>query len=70
MSVSETQPLSVLQAMASQKPILLLRASYTRDAPFRELSTITSTNGAYRFTDDGAQTGGMGAARFYRILKP
>jgi len=44
LSTSETQPLSVLQAMAAQKPILLLRASYTLDTPFSELPTITSTS--------------------------
>ena len=43
-SVSETQPLSVLQAMAAQKPILLLRASYTLDTPFSKLATIASTS--------------------------
>jgi glycosyltransferase involved in cell wall biosynthesis len=43
-STSETQPLSVLQAMAARKPILLSRASYTKDSPFSELPTIGSND--------------------------
>jgi hypothetical protein len=28
---------------------------------------ITSTNGAFDFTDDGLQSGGLTGARFYRV---
>ena len=44
LSTSETQSLSVSQAMAARKPILLLRASYTQTMPFNELPTIASTS--------------------------
>jgi glycosyltransferase involved in cell wall biosynthesis len=37
LSSAETQPLSVMQAMATQKPVLLLDAAYTRDALFKDL---------------------------------
>lgn len=36
-SVEETQPISVLQAMAAARPVLLLRAGYTRHVPFDQL---------------------------------
>ena len=29
---------------------------------------VTSTNGNFTFTDDGSQSGGLGVARFYRLL--
>ena len=29
---------------------------------------IPSTTGVFTFTDDGLQTGGLGATRFYRLL--
>jgi len=31
-------------------------------------SVITSSGGAYSFSDDGSQTGGLGTTRFYRLL--
>lgn len=31
-------------------------------------NVITSTNATFRFVDDGAQTGGLGGTRFYRLL--
>jgi len=31
-------------------------------------NVITSTNGQYSFTDDGTQSGGLGAIRYYRLL--
>jgi glycosyltransferase involved in cell wall biosynthesis len=37
-SVRETQPLSVMQAMAARKPVLLFRAPYTKDALFSGLA--------------------------------
>lgn len=37
LSVEETQPISVLQAMAAARPIVLLRAGYTKQAPFDQL---------------------------------
>jgi hypothetical protein len=30
-------------------------------------TTITSANGNFSFTDDGSQTGGLGAQRYYRL---
>jgi hypothetical protein len=30
--------------------------------------TITSTTGIYGYTDDGSQTGGFGATRYYRLV--
>jgi len=36
LSTEETQPISVLQAMAAARPVLLLRAAYTRQAPFAQ----------------------------------
>ena len=36
-------------------------------SPFTNV--VTSTNGTFRFTDDGSQTGGTGLSRFYRILE-
>ena len=44
LSYSETQPISVLQAMAARRPVLLLRAPYTQNEPFRELPKVASTN--------------------------
>lgn len=44
LSISETQPISVLQAMAARRPVLLLRAPYAQDEPFRELKTVASTD--------------------------
>lgn len=38
LSVEETQPISVLQAMAAARPVLLLRAGYTKQAPFDRLA--------------------------------
>lgn len=38
LSAEETQPISVLQAMAAARPVLLLRAAYTRQAPFAQLA--------------------------------
>ena len=32
-------------------------------------NVVTSTNDQYEFLDDGSQTGGMGPARFYRLLE-
>jgi glycosyltransferase involved in cell wall biosynthesis len=37
LSEEETQPISVLQAMAAARPVLLLRAGYTQQAPFDRL---------------------------------
>lgn len=42
LSASETQPLSVLQAMAARKPVLLLRAPYVRDPLFCNLPAVGS----------------------------
>lgn len=42
LSAMETQPLSVMQAMAARKPILLLAAPYTEDKLFRRLSQAPS----------------------------
>jgi len=44
LSLSETQPLSVMQAMAARKPILLLNAAYTQDPLFCTLPTVDSDN--------------------------
>ncbi len=41
-SSAETQPLSVMQAMAARKPILLLQAPYVKDALFRGLPAVAS----------------------------
>ena len=30
-------------------------------------NTLTSTNGAYSFLDDGSQSGGLAGARYYRL---
>jgi glycosyltransferase involved in cell wall biosynthesis len=42
LSSDETQPISVMQAMAARKPILLLKASYAEDKLFRELPQAPS----------------------------
>jgi glycosyltransferase involved in cell wall biosynthesis len=42
LSSQETQPLSVMQAMAARKPILLLKAPYAQDKMFRELPQAPS----------------------------
>lgn len=42
LSSVETQPLSVMQAMAARKPVLLLRATYAQEKMFRELPQATS----------------------------
>lgn len=42
LSTEETQPISVLQAMAASRPILLLRSGYTRQAPFSQLPCASS----------------------------
>jgi glycosyltransferase involved in cell wall biosynthesis len=42
LSSIETQPLSVMQAMAVRKPILLLRAAYVQDILFRHLPKAES----------------------------
>lgn len=42
LSSDETQPLSVMEAMASHKPVLLLRAPYTKERLFKNLTMITS----------------------------
>lgn len=44
LSSSETQPLSVLQAMAAKKPVLLLKAPYTEEEPFNDIPTTTAQN--------------------------
>jgi glycosyltransferase involved in cell wall biosynthesis len=62
LSTSETQPLSLLQAMAAQKPVLLLRASYTRDKLFCHLPTVKTpdpdavASALHRVWTDGAST--------------
>ena len=38
----ETQPISVLQALAARKPVLLLAAPYTRHPPFESVRTVKS----------------------------
>ncbi len=43
LSSEETQPLSVMQAMAARKPVLLFKAPYTRDLLFRNLPSLDST---------------------------
>jgi glycosyltransferase involved in cell wall biosynthesis len=43
-SAQETQPLSVMQAMAARKPILLLAAPYATDALFRDLPQASSSS--------------------------
>jgi hypothetical protein len=30
-------------------------------------TTVTSANGNFSFTDDGSQSGGLGAQKFYRL---
>jgi glycosyltransferase involved in cell wall biosynthesis len=40
LSTEETQPISVLQAMAARKPVLLLEADYARDELFRQLPRV------------------------------
>lgn len=42
LSVAETQPISVLQAMAARKPVLLLKAAYAQDSLFRHVPQIVS----------------------------
>jgi glycosyltransferase involved in cell wall biosynthesis len=42
LSASETQPLSVMEAMAARRPILLRRAAYTEDRLFKHLPMIAS----------------------------
>ncbi len=42
LSRAETQPLSVLQAMAAARPVLLLRAGYTEEPPFSGLPTVAT----------------------------
>jgi glycosyltransferase involved in cell wall biosynthesis len=42
LSHTETQPISVLQAMAARKPVLLLRAPYTDDKLFRNIPKALS----------------------------
>jgi glycosyltransferase involved in cell wall biosynthesis len=42
LSSAETQPLSVMQAMAAQRPVLLLQAPYARDALFGDLPVAAS----------------------------
>lgn len=42
LSTDETQPLSIMEAMAARKPVLLLKASYTQDRLFRELPQAPS----------------------------
>ena len=44
LSTDETQPLSILQAMAVKKPVLLLKASYTNEPPFNQIPTTTAQN--------------------------
>lgn len=46
LSRSETQPLSVLQAMAARRPILLAQASYTSEYPFDGLVQTGCSNHA------------------------
>ncbi|HUD46893.1 MAG TPA: glycosyltransferase family 4 protein [Candidatus Baltobacteraceae bacterium] len=43
-SSEETQPLSVMQAMAARKPVLLLKAAYAEDKLFRELPQARSSD--------------------------
>ena len=40
-SAAETQPLSILQAMAAQRPVLLGKAEYTLEPPFNSLPTVS-----------------------------
>ena len=42
LSSTETQPLSVMQAMAAKRPVLLLRAPYCADSLFRDLPVVPS----------------------------
>lgn len=42
LSREETQPLSVLQAMAARKPVLVGAAGYLADAPFRGLPAVAA----------------------------
>jgi glycosyltransferase involved in cell wall biosynthesis len=44
LSAAETQPLSVMQAMAARRPVVLLRAPYTQDPLFRALPAVGSTD--------------------------
>jgi glycosyltransferase involved in cell wall biosynthesis len=44
LSSKETQPLSVMEAMAARKPILLMDAAYTKDALFCDLPRISSAH--------------------------
>ena len=44
LSVQETQPLSILQAMAANKPVLLGSAPYTSSQPFNSLPTVNPNN--------------------------
>ena len=43
LSADETQPLSVMQAMAARKPVQLLRASYADDSLFSHLPAVASS---------------------------
>jgi len=44
-------------------------ASLAPPPPWNTFTNIlTSTTGLFTFTDDGSQTGGLGATRFYRLL--
>lgn len=40
LSAEETQPISVLQAMAAARPVLLLRSGYAKQAPFAQLACV------------------------------
>src|SRR5262249_22216452 len=42
LSSEETQPISLLQAMAAQRPVLLLQAPYAKDALFRDVPVALS----------------------------
>jgi glycosyltransferase involved in cell wall biosynthesis len=42
LSTEETQPISVMQAMAARRPVLLLKASYADDNLFRDLPQAAS----------------------------
>ena len=37
--------------------------------PFLVPPAVTSTSGLFQFLDDGSQTGGLGATRYYRLLQ-
>lgn len=44
LSAQETQPLSVLQAMAAKKPVLLGDSPYTKSPPFHDLPKVSLDN--------------------------